>query len=417
MKETKFKQTEVGMIPRDWEVKTLEEVCQNQGIVRGPFGGALKKEMFVSSGYKVYEQKNAIYKRVDLGQYFVDASKYREMARFSIKPGDFIVSCSGTIGKIFKIPKKAPEGIINQALLKLSADEGKISSDYFITYFECDHFQSAIIDDTQGGAMKNLVGMDKFRKSLFILPPTIEEQQRIANVLSDVDTLINNLEKLIAKKKNIKQGAMQQLLTGKQRLSGFDGVWEHDKLGNIAEMNSGGTPSSENSHYYGGKIPFLSISDMTKSGKYIFVTEKSITQLGLDNSSARVYPAGTLLYAMYASLGKCSISKIDLAISQAILGFKLSNLIDRDFMYYYFCFIENTIKNIGQTGTQSNLSKSIVENFEIYHPHDVSEQQAIAKILSDMDTEIATLETKLAKYRKLKTGMMQQLLTGKIRLV
>lgn len=415
MKETKFKQTEVGMIPSDWEVKTLGELYKvHNGLSKG--------KQFFGHGYP-FLSFSVVFNNVFIPnklENLVDSSK-EERASYSINKGDvFITRTSETVdelGMSCVALKDYPNATYNGFCKRLRPNDVEfVNLGYLGFYLRSDFIREWFLKFstvTTRASLKN----DELLSLPLVLPPTIEEQQRIANVLSDVDTLINNLEKLIAKKKNIKQGAMQQLLTGKQRLSGFDGVWEYDKLGNIAEMNSGGTPSSENSHYYGGKIPFLSISDMTKSGKYIFVTEKSITQLGLDNSSARVYPAGTLLYAMYASLGKCSISKIDLAISQAILGFKLSNLIDRDFMYYYFCFIENTIKNIGQTGTQSNLSKSIVENFEIYHPHDVSEQQAIAKILSDMDTEIATLETKLAKYRKLKTGMMQQLLTGKIRLI
>ena len=119
-----YKLTEVGMIPEDWGVKALAEVCTPQGIVRGPFGGTLKKETFVTSGFKVYEQKNAIYASCELGDYFIDEAKYEEMQRFSISPGDFIVSCSGTIGRIFRIPSDAPPGVINQALLKLKTSKG-----------------------------------------------------------------------------------------------------------------------------------------------------------------------------------------------------------------------------------------------------------------------------------------------------
>ena len=430
MKETKFKQTEVGMIPSDWEVKTLEEVCQNQGIVRGPFGGALKKEMFVSSGYKVYEQKNAIYKSVDLGQYFVDASKYREMARFSIKPGDFIVSCSGTIGKIFKIPKKAPEGIINQALLKLSADEGKISSDYFITYFECDHFQSAIIDDTQGGAMKNLVGMDKFRKSLFILPPTIEEQQRIANALSDVDTLIANLEKLIAKKKNIKQGAMQQLLTGKKRLPGFapaKPTYKQTELGKIPAdwevkklkecVSSFIVPMRDKPTLLNGPIPWCRIEDF--DGTYLYGS-KSNQGVDLDTvkkMNLKIYPVGTLIVSCSAYLGKCAIVGKELITNQTFIGLVPMKQTDVSFLYYRMTSEEKRLNDMATGTTITYLSREQFENFEVIFPSSLKEQTAIANVLSDMDTEISALETKLAKYRTLKTGMKQQLLTGKIRLV
>jgi type I restriction enzyme S subunit len=228
--------------------------------------------------------------------------------------------------------------------------------------------------------------------------------------------LISALEKKIAKKKLIKQGAMQQLLTGKKRLPGFTEEWEEIKLGDFTTMNSGGTPSSSVAEYYNGDIPFLSISDITTAGKYIYKTEKCITDKGLQNSSARMYPIGTIMYAMYASLGKTSISNIELSCSQAILGIQPNHKLDSHYLYYHLSFIENEVKDMGQTGTQSNLSKQIVQNFILYIPTNIKEQQAIATILSDMDKEISDLETKRDKYRLIKQGMMQKLLTGQIRL-
>src|SRR5690554_2912168 len=114
-----YKQTEVGVIPEDWLVLMLEEMAISGGLVRGPFGGAIKKEHFVKSGFKVYEQRNAIYATLSLGEYYIDKKKFLELKRFSVQKNDFIVSCSGTIGKIFQIPGHAPEGVINQALLKI----------------------------------------------------------------------------------------------------------------------------------------------------------------------------------------------------------------------------------------------------------------------------------------------------------
>ena len=121
------------------------------------------------------------------------------------------------------------------------------------------------------------------------------------------------------------------------------------------------------------------------------------------------------MYAMYASLGKCSVSQIDTAISQAILGFILSDEIDKMYLYYHFCFIEEQVKNMGQTGTQSNLSKALVEQFIIPVPI-FSEQRAIADVLSTIDDEIYEIELKREKYLSIKQGMMQELLTGKTRL-
>ena len=247
--------------------------------------------------------------------------------------------------------------------------------------------------------------------------PPYKEQRRIAKSLSNVDALIAAVEKKIEKKKLIKQGAMQQLLTGKKRLPGFNGKWKEIRLGDVAKMNSGGTPDSKNAAYYSGTIPFLSISDMSNCGKFITHTQKHITSEAVANSSARIYPKGTLLYAMYASLGKTSIAQIDLAISQAILGIITDEtILNKEYLYYNLCYIESKVIQMGQTGTQSNLSKALVEEF-IFTIPEVDEQKAIANVFIGVDSEISVLEKKRDKYRHIKLGMMRELLTGRIRLV
>lgn len=200
----------------DWSNKTIKTISSS--IVRGPFGGALKKEFFVNTGYKVYQQRNAIYKDVELGTYFINESKFRDLERFQIKAGDFIISCSGTIGKIYQIPERYRPGVINQALLKITVNKKEIVEDYFFYQFTWENFQKKVIDDTQGGAMKNLVGMEKFKDTEITCPPTLQEQQSIANILKDCDDEIEQLGQKLQKLTNLKQGMMQELLTGRIRL-------------------------------------------------------------------------------------------------------------------------------------------------------------------------------------------------------
>src|SRR3989344_4840940 len=147
-------------LPQNWQQVKIADIPVKKGLVRGPFGGALKKAFFVKNGYKVYEQKNAIYRTTELGDYYINDEKFAELRRFEVVPGDFIISCSGTIGRIYQIPKEAPKGVINQALLKIRVDPEVISDRYFYHYFLSRKFQSEVIDNTQGGAMQNLVGMD-----------------------------------------------------------------------------------------------------------------------------------------------------------------------------------------------------------------------------------------------------------------
>lgn len=214
----KFKDSPLGKIPEEWEVVSLEEVALPNGIVRGPFGGMLKKEIFVSRGYKVYEQGNAIYKSVNLGHYSIDAKKYKQMLRFAVKPKDFIISCSGTIGKIFMIPDNFKKGIINQALLKITIDNKKFNHKFFEYFFEWERFQDKIIDYTQGGAMPNLIGINEFKKVSFPKPP-LPEQRRIASILSQVDEVIEKEQKYKEKLERIKRGLMKDLLTGRIRVN------------------------------------------------------------------------------------------------------------------------------------------------------------------------------------------------------
>ena len=249
------------------------------------------------------------------------------------------------------------------------------------------------------------------------LMPQLAEQQRIASVLTDVDVEVNSLDTLIAKKKDIKQGAMQQLLTGKTRLPGFSGEWKEVRLGDFATMSSGGTPSSKVKEYYGGNIKWASIADMTKSGKRLIKTEEHLTDLGLVNSSAAIYKTPIILYAMYASLGEVCICHEEVSSSQAILGIVPGNNLEIEFLYYLLLAYKPIVKTLGQQGTQSNLNKKMVQDFIFSLPPDQKEQIAIAEVLSDMDAEIDALVARREKTALIKTGMMQELLTGRTRLL
>ena len=393
-----YKRTEVGVIPEDWNIMQLADVCIRQGIVRGPFGGSLKKETFATSGFKVYEQRNAIYKSCEVGSYFIDQSKYAEMHRFSVSPGDFIISCSGTIGRIFQIPCEAPKGVINQALLKLSTDQKVVYDLYFYILFEWDDFQMRIIDSTQGGAMKNLVGMDVFRTTPVVLP-SLSEQRAIAEALSDVDGLLGALEELIAKKRAIKQAAMQQLLTGKTRLPGFSGKWEAKSFEEVFKRLNAKAHHIQTSEYstHGlhpvidqGQAPIVAFSDRTDKlfecltgGVIVFGDHTRIVKF--INMNFLIGADGTQLLAM-----------------------------QRHHAVTKFFFYQLLTKDIPNTGYNRHFKFLQDLTFEVPTS---AEQKAIASVLSDMDAEIAALERRWDKARAIKQGMMQQLLTGRVRLV
>ncbi len=406
-----YRMSEVGIIPEDWDVKTFGEVMTGFSSGATPYRG--RQEYYkgnirwITSGELNY---NVITDTIEK----ITENAVRN-TNLKIHPkGTFLMAITGleAEGTRGSCGIVGAESTTNQSCMALFPTK-ELLTEYLFHYY-VNYGNSLALEYCQGTKQQSYTA--KIVKILpIIVPPTIEEQQAIASALSDVDALITALEQLITKKRNIKQGAMQQLLTGEKRLPGFGGGWEVRKLGGIADMCSGGTPSTSVAAYYKGKIPWVVIADMTKAGKYICDTEKHISDEAIKNSSAKLFNRGTLLFAMYASIGKCSIAEIDLTCNQAILGIEPIK-VDTGFLYYYLFMNEEKFGTIGQTGTQKNLNKEMVQAISIPYP-EVKEQQAIAQILSDMDTEIEALKQKRNKYKAIKQGMMQELLTGKTRLV
>ena len=249
-----------------------------------------------------------------------------------------------------------------------------------------------------------------------ITVPKPEEQEAIAVALSDVDGLIKSLEKLITKKRDMKIAAMQQLLNATIRLPGFVGEWDVQPVSALCDIISGGTPSTTNPAYWlRGDIPWCTPSDITvTTGKYLHKTERHINSLGLAKSSANLLPEGSLLLCSRATIGEVKISKTKITTNQ---GFKslICHSVNNEFMYYKVLTLKDRFLQMSIGSTFLEFSKKDISQLLIEFPKP-KEQEAIAQVLSDMDIEIDALEQRLSKTRSLKIGMMQQLLTGRIRL-
>jgi len=406
-----YKQTQIGVIPEDWVVKPLDSTAFVTSGKRLPLGRSLTDHKTPHPYIRVTDMRPGTVSISDIK--FVPIDVFPAIKRYRIFKIDIFISVAGTLGIVGKIP---PE--LDGANLTENADRITnitCSQNYLLHVLMSPLIQNTI-DSLQTVGAQPKLALTRIRKFNIPLPPTKAEQEAIAEALSDADALIESLEQLVAKKRQLKQGAMQELLPGKKRLPGFSGEWEVKRLGELTEMGSGGTPPSTNLAFYDGDIPWVSISDMTKCGKFISTTERNLSTAGLTNSAAQMFPPGTVLYAMYASLGECSIAGVPLCSSQAILGIKVKSSLDNEFLYHFLTSIRTRVKTMGQQGTQANLNKGMVQDFQLRLPPR-PEQTAIAAILSDMDAEIAALEAKLAKARQLKQGMMQELLTGRIRLI
>ncbi|MBK9044725.1 MAG: restriction endonuclease subunit S [Saprospiraceae bacterium] len=205
-------------VPLHWKEMRLKNFINE--FIRGPFGSALKVEFFTEEGFKVYEQKNAIKKNLEIGHAFIDVYKLEELKRFKIKARDFLMSCSGSIGKIVFVSKDFKEGIINQAMLIMRPDYSQITEDYFELLFESDFIQSKIIDNSLGSAMLNLVGMNIFRSIKCPLPPIEEQKQIVSHIKSEtatIDTAIAKAEREIELIKEYKEAMVSEAVMGKRK--------------------------------------------------------------------------------------------------------------------------------------------------------------------------------------------------------
>ncbi|MEZ9143978.1 restriction endonuclease subunit S [Vibrio sp. 10N.286.52.C3] len=182
--------------PKGWKVKNIVNLASTEkhSIKRGPFGGALKKEIFVDSGYLVYEQYHALNNNFDFARYFIDERKYQELEAFKVNAGDIIISCSGVnLGRLAIVPEGSPAGIINQALLKVKLDGSKICNEMFVAIFTHPNFKSAFFGEHRGSGVPNFPPMSTFKEFSFIIPP-LDEQKRYLKVVNKVKVLKSRIE-------------------------------------------------------------------------------------------------------------------------------------------------------------------------------------------------------------------------------
>jgi type I restriction enzyme S subunit len=257
------------------------------------------------------------------------------------------------------------------------------------------------------------------------LPPTLPEQSAIASVLSDIDELIENLDKLIEKKKLIKQGAMQELLTGKRRLPGFSGNWELKRLGEIGEISGSGVDKKINPDEE--PVRLLNYLDVYKKdfifskdlNHWVTTPKMKLNQCSIEKGDVFFTPSSELQTDIAKSA--VAMENIDKAVySYHIVRFRIYENWDLKFRTYIFKtkqFYDQANRNAEGSGKRYVISLSKFRGFKIFYPVDVTEQSAIASVLSDMDAEIEALEQKRDKYKQIKQGAMQVLLTGKIRLI
>lgn len=379
-----YKRTEVGVIPEDWSATPLGRVATLQRGFDLPH--RLRKPgtvpIVTSSGIEATHNE----------------------AR--VKAPGVVTGRYGTIGEVYFVQEDFWP--LNTTLY---VRDFHGNTPLFVSYL------LRTIDFQSHSGKSGVPGVNRndLHEIIIGFPPTIAEQRGIASALSDMDTLLAQLDQLIAKKRDLKQAAMQQLLTGQTRLPGFSGEWEVKRLEDVLDkIIGGGTPSRSNPNYWGGEIPWVTVKDFASFNPR--TAQETITQKGLSFSSSNLIPRGTLIISTRMALGKAIIYEVDVAINQDLKALFPKKNISTNFLYYWFEHNAKLIDELGSGSTVKGISlgdlKAVTFNLS-----SVAEQTAIATVLSDMDTELAALEARRDKTRALKQGMMQELLTGRIRLV
>jgi type I restriction enzyme S subunit len=387
-----YKQTEVGVIPVDWEVKPIKAVCK---LINGR---GFKPFEWLKTGLPIIRIQN-LNGSDDFNFYQGAYDK-----KLEVEYGQLLFAWSGSRGTSFGPHVwTGHRGLLNYHTWKVQVYESEIDKGFFL--YALRQLTSFIEDNAHGASA--LVHTQKWEMEgfEFPLPPTKAEQEAIAEALSDTDALIESLEQLIAKKRHFKQGAMQELLTGKKRLPGFNGEWEVKRLGDVAEIVMGQSPSSSNYNEKGLGLPLI-------QGNADIANRKTISRIFTTEITKRG-KCGDILMSVRAPVGEISRAVFDVCLGRGVCAVRYSN----DFMYHYLISQEPSWAKLSKGSTFDSVNSADVKALEVCLPSDVEEQTAIATILFDMDTEIAALETRLTKTRELKQGMMHNLLTGKIRLV
>jgi type I restriction enzyme S subunit len=405
-----YKQTEIGVIPEEWEVKPLSAITDK--IMVGIASAAT--HAYRTTGVPMFRNQNIKNGHLDDSDLLFVSPEYEVVFKNKrLRSGDLLTMRTGYPGVTAIVPPRYDSAQSFTTLIT-RPKQREAESAYLCHYINSEIGQLFFTQSQIGGAQKN-VNAGTLRGMPIPLPKP-PEQRAIAEALSDVDGLLGALDRLIAKKRDLKQATMQQLLTGQTRLPGFEGEWEETTLGEIAKIQRGASPRPiDNPVWFdqNSSIGWVRISDVTRSGMFLTETTQKLSPLGVQHS--RPVATGTLIMSICATVGRPIITQIDVCIHDGFVVFD-SIQADQLFVYYFLKWIEPDWSKHGQTGSQMNLNTALITGTPISLPP-LPEQRAIAEVLSEMDAELAGLEQRREKTRALKQGMMQELLTGRTRLV
>ena len=408
-----YKQTEAGVIPEGWTVSQLGVLAE---IASGTTPSRAMHDRYYRNG------SIAWVKTMDLSnsELVVTSETVTELAlketSLRIYPvGTVLVAMYGGFQQIGRTGLLRIPASVNQAITAIQPKPNILVSEYL---FATLNYRISYWKNVASSSRKdpNITGQDV--RNFPIAYPGPAEQRSIAKALSDVNALLGSFDNLIAKERDVKQAAMQQLLTGQTRLPGFHGEWGVRKIGDFAGCTAGGTPSTRVASYWGGSLRWMSSGELNL--KHIYEVEGRITEGGLHNSSTTMLPAKCVLIGLAGqgkTRGTVAMNFVELCTNQSIAAVLPNPAFVPEYLYYNLDARYEELREMSTgAGGRGGLNLKIIKAVNVPFPT-VAEQSAIAVVLSDMDAELGALEARRDKTRDLKQAMMQELLTGKTRLV
>jgi type I restriction enzyme S subunit len=431
-----YQQTEVGIIPIDWKVKELSQIVESERPISY---GIVQTGKYIENGIRCIRVLDILNGKVNNKNLIRTSEEISSSYRRTIlRTGDIVIALRGKIGELAVIEKGLAGANLTRGLALIAAIEENYN--YFLYYYLSSPQSKLILEKNLNGSALKEIPIGVLRKISVPLPPTREEQKAIAQALSDVDAAIAELDRLITKKRNIKQGTMQQLLTGKRPLAGFSkerpykqteiGVipedWMIKPLKTISSMSGriGWQGLKQEEFTFNESDPFLITGMNFKDGKIRWKEVYHILEKRYQEDKKIQLKDGDILMTKDGTIGKLLyVEEIPFpgkaSLNSHLLVFRpLNNAYEPKFLFYQLTSKQFAdYVNLNKSGsTFFGITQEAVGNYATYLPP-IKEQKAIAQVLSDMDTEIEALEQKRDKYKAIKQGMMQELLTGRTRLI
>lgn len=382
----------------EWKRCIIGELSIKVGSGVTPKGG---ESVYKTEGHPFVRSQNVGFGHLLLDDIaFIDEEMHLRQKNTELKLDDVLLNITGaSIGRSALVNEQIAGGNVNQHVCIIRTKENLVSS--FLCNFLLSNYGQRQIDSFQAGGNRQGLNFEQI-KSIKIAIPSTKEQRKIATLLHLIDERITTQNKIIEDLKKLKSAISQHLFSQEPN------VW--NRLDNLfVKGKAGGTPISTNKEYYNGNIPFLSINDITRQGKYIWLTEKHISLNGLENSSAWIVPKHSLIMSMYASVGLVTINQVPIATSQAMFSMLLRDKSLLDYLYYYLSYFKyRHIHKYLETGTQSNINADIVSGIMI-PDYGYRHNMQIASMLQSIDMKIDNESSILERYSQQKNDLLSSL--------